>query len=44
MNRYCKPEVTVLGPAASLVEGSKDGVNDALDPTSQIAQNECCED
>jgi hypothetical protein len=44
MNEYCKPEVAVLGEAVTLIQGSKPGVHDASDPTSQIAVDECTED
>ena len=44
MNEYRKPEVTLLGDAASLIQGSKPGVGDALHPLTQIKTDECTED
>jgi hypothetical protein len=44
MNEYRKPEVTALGNAASLIQGSKPGRGDSVNPLSQIAADECTED
>ncbi len=44
MNEYSKPEVVVLGDAASLIEGSKPGRGDSVNPLTQIAADECTED
>jgi hypothetical protein len=44
MNDYSKPEVAVLGDAASLIQGSKPGRGDAADPQHLIAVDECTED
>jgi hypothetical protein len=44
MNEYRKPEVIVLGEAASLIQGSKPGRGDSVDPHAQIAADECTED
>jgi hypothetical protein len=44
MNEYTKPEVIVLGDAASLIQGSKPGVGDAFHPLNQIKTDECTED
>lgn len=44
MNEYQKPEVAVLGDAASLIQGSKPGRGDAVSPLTLIAPDECTED
>jgi hypothetical protein len=44
MNEYRKPEVAVLGDAASLIQGSKPGRGDSVDPLANIALDECTED
>jgi hypothetical protein len=44
MKEYSKPEVTLLGDAASLIQGSKPGRGDSVDPLAQIAADECTED
>jgi len=44
MNDYSKPEVTVLGDAAALIQGSKPGRGDSVNPLAQIAADECTED
>ena len=44
MNEYSKPEVAVLGDAASLIQGSKPGRGDSVDPLANIAADECTED
>lgn len=44
MNEYTKPEVLVLGDAASLIQGSKPGRGDSVNPLAQIAADECTED
>jgi hypothetical protein len=44
MNEYRKPEVIVLGEAASLIQGSKPGRGDSVDTHAQIAADECTED
>lgn len=44
MNEYTKPEVAVLGDAATLIQGSKQGKGDAVDPLALISPNECTED
>ena len=44
MNEYCRPEVTVLGDAANVIQGSKPGLHDGSDPLVNIKQDECTED
>jgi hypothetical protein len=44
MNEYRKPEVVVLGDAASLIQGSKPGLGDSLHPLAMIQTDECTED
>ena len=44
MNEYQKPEVTPLGDAAALIQGSKIGAGDAQDTLHQIARTEGTED
>lgn len=44
MNEYTKPEVAVLGDAAMVIQGSKPGPGDAVNPLAQIAADECTED
>lgn len=39
MADYRKPEVTALGDAASLIQGSKVGTLDAQDPQNEIASD-----
>ena len=44
MNEYRKPEVTVLGNAASLIEGSKAGIGESVNPLYSMRVDECAED
>jgi hypothetical protein len=45
MNEYPKPEITVLGDAAQLIQSSKPaGKLDAHDPENLIRQTECTQD
>ena len=44
MNEYRKPEVAVLGDAASLIQGSKPGRGDSVNALANIAADECTED
>ena len=45
MNEYTKPELTVLGDAAQLIQSSKPaGKLDAHDPDNLIRQTECTQD
>jgi hypothetical protein len=44
MNEYRKPEVTVLGNAARLIEGSKVGIGESVNPLYSMAVDECAED
>jgi hypothetical protein len=44
MNEYRKPEVVVLGNAASLIQGSKPGVGESVNPLYSMAPDECTED
>jgi hypothetical protein len=44
VNQYQKPEVTPLGDAAGLIQGSKTGAGDAQDTLHQIRQTEGMED
>src|SRR5438270_5525158 len=44
MNEYRKPEVTVLGNAARLIEGSKLGRGESVNPLYSMAVDECAED
>lgn len=44
MNEYTKPEVLMLGTAASVIQGSKPGRGESFDPLVDIAPDECIED
>lgn len=44
MKEYSKPEITVLGNAAQLIQSSKVGKLDAQDPQNEIRQSECTQD
>lgn len=45
MKEYRKPEMTVLGDAARLIQSSKPvGKLDAQHPESEIRQSECTQD
>lgn len=44
MNEYTRPEVLMLGDAASLIQGSKPGRGESVDPLVYIAADECTED
>jgi hypothetical protein len=44
MIEYRKPEVVPLGNAANLIQGSKPGLGDSVDPLAMVKVNECTED
>ena len=44
MKEYRKPEITVLGDAAHLIQSSKAGKLDSRDPENEIVQSECTQD
>lgn len=44
MSKYLKPEVSTLGEAVLMIQGSKDGKGDQQDPMHELATNECTED
>jgi hypothetical protein len=44
MNEYRRPEVTPVDDATAVIQGSKFGVGDSLDPEHLIRTDECTED
>jgi len=44
MNEYTKPDVVVLGDAAALIQGSKPGRGESVNPLAYIKTDECTED
>jgi hypothetical protein len=44
MLEYVKPEISSLGDAVRMIQGSKNGKGDSQDPMHEVPANECTED
>lgn len=44
MKEYSKPTIAEMGDANRLIQGSKNGQGDALDPTNHAPLDECTQD
>jgi hypothetical protein len=44
MSEYLKPEISTLGEAVRMIQGSKIGKLDQQDPMHEVPANECTED
>jgi len=44
MQEYVKPEISILGNAVRMIQGSKDGKGDSQDTMHLVPANECTED